>query len=95
MHDRFLIRLFWITVAAAFLIVLPRYLPILESYFAPTSTSQRLVTARGDLASDEKSTIELFERSKDSVVYISTKQQPFLQLNSSSLRTIQGRPSAR
>jgi S1-C subfamily serine protease len=75
MQDRFLIRLFWITVAAAFLIVLPRYLPILESFFAPTSTSQRLVTARGDLAADEKSIIELFERSKDSVVFISTKQQ--------------------
>lgn len=75
MRDKFLQRLFWVTVAAAFLIVLPRYLPILESFFAPTSTSQRLVTARGDLASDEKSTIELFEKSRDTVVYISTKQQ--------------------
>ncbi len=75
MQDRFLFRLFWITVAAALLILLSRYLPVLESYFAPSGTSQRLVTARGDLAADEKSTIELFEKSRDSVVYISTKQQ--------------------
>jgi S1-C subfamily serine protease len=33
----------------------------------------RTVTARGDLAADEKATIELFEKSKDSVVYITTR----------------------
>src|SRR5256885_6600149 len=32
----------------------------------------RPVAARGDLAADEKATVELFERSKGSVVYIST-----------------------
>ena len=32
----------------------------------------RPIAARGDLAADEKATIELFERSKGSVVYIST-----------------------
>ena len=31
--------------------------------------------ARGDLAADEKSTIELFEKSKDTVVFITTRQQ--------------------
>lgn len=36
--------------------------------------AQRLVTARGDLADDEKSTIALFEKSRGSVVYISTSQ---------------------
>lgn len=34
----------------------------------------RTVTPRGDLAPDEKATIGLFERSRDSVVFISTKQ---------------------
>jgi S1-C subfamily serine protease len=33
------------------------------------------VTARGDLGADEKATIELFEKSRDSVVYITTKAQ--------------------
>jgi S1-C subfamily serine protease len=40
-----------------------------------SDAAPRTVTARGDLAADEKATIELFERSKDSVVYISTRQQ--------------------
>jgi S1-C subfamily serine protease len=34
----------------------------------------RVIAARGDLAADEKSTIELFERSKGSVVFITTTQ---------------------
>lgn len=33
------------------------------------------VVARGDLAADEKATIELFENARDSVVYISTTQR--------------------
>ena len=33
------------------------------------------VTARGDLGADEKATIGLFERSRDSVVYVTTKAQ--------------------
>src|SRR2546430_1277039 len=38
----------------------------------PEPEPPRPVAARGDLAADEKATIELFERSKGSVVYIST-----------------------
>jgi len=34
----------------------------------------RLVTPRGELAPDEKATIELFERSRETVVFISTKE---------------------
>jgi S1-C subfamily serine protease len=33
------------------------------------------VTARGDIAEDEKATISLFENSRDSVVFITTKAQ--------------------
>jgi S1-C subfamily serine protease len=39
---------------------------------ATTAAAPRAVTARGELAADEKSTIALFERTRDSVVYIST-----------------------
>ena len=35
----------------------------------------RVVAARGDLAGDEQATIELFERSKDAVVFITTTQR--------------------
>jgi len=34
----------------------------------------RPITPRGEMSADEKATIELFERSRDSVVFISTKQ---------------------
>src|SRR5947207_3070738 len=40
----------------------------------------RTVTARGDLAADEKSTIELFKKASPSVVYITTlavQRDPF------------------
>ncbi len=39
------------------------------------SATPRPVVARGDLPADEKATIELFERSRDAVVYISTSER--------------------
>lgn len=75
MSDHFLIRLFWLTLAGALLILLARFLPLLESVFAPEVAPPRAITARGDLAADEKATIELFEKSKDTVVFITTRQQ--------------------
>src|SRR5512145_288465 len=42
---------------------------------APVATAEpRVIAPRGDLAADEKSTIELFERAKGSVVFITTTQ---------------------
>ncbi len=41
----------------------------------PIAAEPRVVAARGDLAGDEKATIELFEGSKDAVVFISTTQR--------------------
>ncbi|HEX2199021.1 MAG TPA: trypsin-like peptidase domain-containing protein [Burkholderiales bacterium] len=41
----------------------------------PVVPEPRVVAARGDLAGDEKATIELFERSKDAVVFITTTQR--------------------
>ena len=75
MQDRFLNRLLWVTLAIMLVMLLDRFLPVFEAMFAPSGAPQRLVTARGDLAADEKATIELFEKSKDSVVFISTRQQ--------------------
>jgi S1-C subfamily serine protease len=39
---------------------------------APAAVTPRTVAPRGELASDEKSTISVFERTRDSVVFIST-----------------------
>ncbi|MBI4290234.1 MAG: trypsin-like peptidase domain-containing protein [Betaproteobacteria bacterium] len=71
--DRFLSRLFWITTAAALLVLLWNSAAYIEAWFAPNQASPRAVMARGDLAADEKATIELFEKSRDSVVFISTQ----------------------
>jgi len=76
MHDRFLARLFWLTLAAALLILLWRGLPELPNWLEQKpDASPRLVAPRGDLAADEKATIELFEKARGSVVYITTKAQ--------------------
>ena len=42
---------------------------------AANPSAPRPVTPRGDLGADEKATIKLFERARDSVVFISTKEQ--------------------
>ena len=52
-----------------------RYLPSPNHAAALPDATPRLVTPRGDLAADEKSTIELFEKARDSVVFISTRRQ--------------------
>jgi S1-C subfamily serine protease len=50
------------------------FLPRFQGEPAPVAAEPRVIAPRGDLASDEKSTIELFERSKGSVVFITTTQ---------------------
>ncbi len=73
-RNRFFIRLIWYTLAAALLLFLWRGCPDIQNWFAPKpDASPRTVAARGDLAADEKATIELFEKSRDSVVFITTK----------------------
>lgn len=72
----FFSRLLWLTLAAALLIVLWRAVPVLIDGLIPReNATPRTVTARGDIADDEKATISLFEKSRDSVVFITTKAQ--------------------
>ena len=71
-QDPFVYRLIILALTIAALMLLWRALPLIESIFAPESGEIRTVTARGDLALDERATIELFEQSRDSVVFIST-----------------------
>ena len=73
--DRFLPRLIGLTAAAALLMVLWHLLPALTLLSSGESASPRAITPRGDLAADEKSTIEIFEKSKASVVFITTQEQ--------------------
>jgi S1-C subfamily serine protease len=77
MRDRFLVRLVLLGLAVFLAVGLWRSLSGTGGWFGgrePDATP-RAVLARGDLAADERSTIELFERARDSVVFISTSRQ--------------------
>ncbi|HMW16721.1 MAG TPA: trypsin-like peptidase domain-containing protein [Accumulibacter sp.] len=75
-RDQFFSRLLWLTLAGALLIVLWRAVPLVVDGSMPReNATPRAVTARGDIAADEKATIALFENNRDSVVFITTKAQ--------------------
>ena len=73
--DTFLRRLKWTTLAALVLIAAWQGAPYVERLLGRGAATPRAVTPRGDLAADEKSTIDLFEASKDAVVFITTTQR--------------------
>ncbi|MBK1703521.1 S1C family serine protease [Halochromatium glycolicum] len=64
--------LFWAVIA--FLAVLA-FRPWLEVWLIERQAEPRPVLARGELAADERSTIEIFESVSPSVVYITTTEQ--------------------
>jgi S1-C subfamily serine protease len=66
----FRVALVLVVVVSAFSI-LPSFINQAEG----ANAAPRPVTPRGELAADEKATIELFEKSRDSVVFITTKAQ--------------------
>ncbi|HET9484951.1 MAG TPA: trypsin-like peptidase domain-containing protein [Xanthomonadales bacterium] len=49
--------------------------PTLRSWRAPAEAEPRVVTARGDLADDEKNTIGVFEQASPSVAFITTTER--------------------
>ena len=73
--DPFLRRIRWLTIAFAALLVLWQFLPWVERQFVRLDAEPRAVTARGDLAADEQSTIALFESTSPSVVFITTRRR--------------------
>ncbi len=60
--------------AVVFIAVLGPPLCLAAQVYA-ADAAPRPVTPRGELAADEKATIQLFENSRDSVVYITTRAQ--------------------
>jgi S1-C subfamily serine protease len=50
-------------------------LPAMVQRFVVSEIVPRLVTPRGDLGADEKSTIDLFQKARGSVVYINTRER--------------------
>ena len=75
METRFFARLVWITAAAVLVSIVWQSIPLIQSALLSWQAEPRAVTPRGDLAADEKSTIELFEHSRDSVVFITTAER--------------------
>jgi S1-C subfamily serine protease len=73
--DPTLQRLRWLTWTVVLIVILWQGLPWIERYLIGMSAEPRAVTARGDLAADEKSTIAVFEQASPSVVFISTRQR--------------------
>ena len=71
----FLRALRWILWTIVVLLVLWYFLPWIRSYFIGLSAEPRAVTARGELAADERTTIEIFEHASPSVVFISTRRR--------------------
>ncbi|MRR16529.1 MAG: trypsin-like serine protease [Deltaproteobacteria bacterium] len=73
-RGRMAVRIIWIALLGILIWVIWQQMPDIRNWFSPKpDASPRAVTARGDLAADEKATIELFEKSRDSVVFITTK----------------------
>jgi S1-C subfamily serine protease len=78
MDLRFLLRLLLIGFVVFAAVAAWRLLPGLPGWpgwAGGQAAEPRAVLARGDLAADERATIELFERSRGSVVFITTRQQ--------------------
>jgi S1-C subfamily serine protease len=74
-EDHFLQKLKWVTIAIITILAVIQFLPWLQHTLTGSSTEPRTVTARGDLAADEQSTVTLFEQSSPSVIYISIKER--------------------
>lgn len=73
-QKRFSSRWMFLAACIASAMLLWHLLPTFESWISPGEGTPRTVTARGDLAADEKANIELFEKARDSVVFIATAQ---------------------
>jgi S1-C subfamily serine protease len=80
MNDRYVLRLVLLGIGVFAVVALWRMWPGSGSLGAwldarDADATPRAVIARGELAGDEKSTIALFEQSRASVVFISTRQR--------------------
>ncbi len=73
--DPFLRRVRWLTLAVLIILIIWQFLPWIERYLIGLTTEPRPITARGELAADERTTIEIFEQASPTVVFITTRQR--------------------
>ena len=74
-RDPFLQRLRWILIALVLIIVVWNLLPWVERVLLSMTAEPRSITARGELAPYELNSIEVFDQSSPSVVFITTSQR--------------------
>ncbi|MDX1572022.1 MAG: trypsin-like peptidase domain-containing protein [Xanthomonadales bacterium] len=75
--DIVLRRLRWIVWTVVLVVIVWQFVPLIQRYLYGLGAEPRAVTARGELADDEKTTISIFEQTRSSVVFISTTQRVF------------------
>jgi S1-C subfamily serine protease len=80
----------WIATAALLLILAWHALPLIQSLLLGTQAEPRVVTPRGNLAEDERSTIALFEAARSSVVFISTTERVLAPWSRNALNVPRG-----
>ncbi len=73
--DPFLQRLRWIVIALLVIVVVWNLIPWVERLFISMTAEPRSVTARGELAETERNSIDVFDQSSPSVVFITTSQR--------------------
>ncbi|MEN8214307.1 MAG: trypsin-like peptidase domain-containing protein [Pseudomonadota bacterium] len=73
MNSKHLLNILILVFLALLLLVIGK--PYLDSWLISISSEPRQITARGDLASDEKTTIDVFDQSSPSVVFITTVER--------------------
>ncbi len=74
-NARFMFRTMLLMLAALVLIAAWQSVPLLQAELLAGRAEPRVVTPRGDLAEDERSTIALFEQARGSVVFIATTER--------------------
>lgn len=74
-NDPSLRQLRWVTTTLVLLLIVWQLLPWIRQTLIEWSAEPRAVTARGELANDERSTIAVFEQASPTVVYITTRQR--------------------
>ncbi len=73
--DPFAARLHRVTIAVVVVLAAWYLLPWLQHYLVGLTAEPRPVTARGELAADERTTIDIFRKASPSVVFITTRQR--------------------
>lgn len=74
-NARFMFRTLLLMLAGLVLMAAWQSIPLLQAEFLAGRAEPRVVTPRGDLAEDERSTITLFEQARGSVVFIATTER--------------------